>query len=406
MKCVRTRLACVVIMAIVVGFFPSWILANAQEEEPLSIAVFGNNQIDDYLNSAGFLATLVTDEDLSTEGFLTGFDAIFYTRDGSSSPGTSLSPTAAANVQEYVRSSGRGVLLNGDFADTLLGENPDTEIQQLISNATSWAAQTHHGFVGEYTGAVAGLTTNSDGLTPLAFVSGSAGQLGDGPSEGTVVKTEAGEGSPILDGVNFPLTDPTQELSFGSIVAGVDSSIVLARYSNPDQPNDGNPAIVNFSFGGTPDSAIAFCSDGCTVTTDTGAGATPSDTTVSTLIVPDEADPQMVSITETSATTRPNFCGGETCDGQLVTISDITGVTNPNDPIVLEITYDKTEAGGSRPRIYISKDGGATRKRVAKCKTPGIANPHPCRQRARTLANGDRTFTVLLLSHDPILGKK
>jgi hypothetical protein len=153
-----------------------------------------------------------------------------------------------------------------------------------------------------------------------------------------------------------------------------------------------------------PDSAIAFCLDGCTLTTDTGAGATPTDNTVSTLIVPDEADPQTVSINETAAATLPTFCGQETCDGQLVTISDITGVTNPNDPIVLKITYDVTERRGAR--MYISKDGGVTRRRVAECLERGIANPHPCVGRPRLLANGDRTFTILLLSGDPILGKK
>lgn len=521
----RFEFAFAVSISLVASFLS---LPFASAQESLSIAVFGDNEIDDYLNSNGFEATIVSDADLSTEGFLADFDAFFYTRDDANTPGASLSSTAAANVQDYVGSSGRGVLLNGDFADTLLGESPDTEVQQLISNATSWAAETHHGFVGEYTGAVAGLTSNSDELTPLGFVSGSAGTLSDGPADGDIVETTAGEGSQVLAGVDFPLTDPTGELSFGSIVTGVDSSLVLARYSNPGQPNDGNPAIINFSLatadlsidktdepdpvtaGGallytltvansgpdaatnvvvvdalpsgttfvsaegdgwncgeddgevvctrssvpadeaapdieivvetttagtitnvadvsadeddpvaannhveevttvrsqsTPDSATAFCPDGCTVTTDTGAGASPDDNTISTLIVPDDADPQTVSITEVAATTDPDFCGGQTCSGQLVEITDITGVANPNEPIVLEITYDKTVKGGSQ--IYILKPGFTSPQRVANCTTPGIASPHPCVSAKTVLANGDRMFTILLLSGDPILGKR
>lgn len=243
-KHIRNRL----VFALAIGLVASLLSSPfASAQPPFKIAVFGNNAIDDYLNNAGFTATLVTDADLSTAGFLDAYDAFFYTRDGADTPGPSLSAAAAANVQAFVGSSGRGVLLNGDFADTLLGGSPDTEIQQLISNATTWAASTHHGYIGEYTGAVSGLTTNSDALTPLGFVSGAAGLLGNGPAEGDIVKTTEGESSPVLDGVDFTTTDPTGELSFGSIVTGVDSSLVLARYSNPDQPNDGNPAIINFA---------------------------------------------------------------------------------------------------------------------------------------------------------------
>jgi hypothetical protein len=403
MKTCRFKLAVVFAFGLVGSILPT---PFATAQEAVSIAVFGDNEIDNYLDGAGFDATLVTDEQLATEGFLASFDAFFYTRNGVETPGPSLSAPAAANVQEYVESdsSGRGVLLNGDFADTLLGETPDVEVQQLISNATSWAAESHHGYIGEYTGAVAGLTINSDGLTPLSFVPGSAGLLSNGPADGTVVKTTAGEGSPILAGVDFPLTDPTGELSFGSIVTGVDTNFVLARYSNPGQPNDGNPAIINFSFGGTRDAATAFCVEGCTLTTNAGTGATRDDNTFSTLIVPEGADAQTVTITEAAPNTLPTFCGGSTCNGQLVTISNVTGVDEGEPPIRLEITFDKTVKGGTQ--IYISKDGGLTRRLVANCTTPGIASPHPCVSSKSVLANGDRVIVVLLLSDDPILGKK
>src|SRR6476619_7395162 len=93
------------------------------------IAVFGNNNTDEYLTSQGFTTVLVTGAQLSTAGFLDGFDAFLYTRDGSSF-GTGLSAAAAANVRAYVGSVGNVVLLNGDFAD---GVGSDSYINQLYT---------------------------------------------------------------------------------------------------------------------------------------------------------------------------------------------------------------------------------------------------------------------------------
>ena len=69
-----------------------------------------------------------------------------------SSTGTTLSDAAAANVKSFVR---RTVLLNGDFADAV---GQDGEVEQMISNSVKWAGETHHGYVGEFNGAFAGLT--------------------------------------------------------------------------------------------------------------------------------------------------------------------------------------------------------------------------------------------------------
>ncbi|MEM8839293.1 MAG: hypothetical protein AAGE89_14455, partial [Pseudomonadota bacterium] len=48
-----------------------------------TFAVFGDNEIDDFINGiSGFTATLVSDAELATDGFLDSFDAFVYTRDG------------------------------------------------------------------------------------------------------------------------------------------------------------------------------------------------------------------------------------------------------------------------------------------------------------------------------------
>ena len=50
----------------------------------------------------------------------------------------------------------RTVLLNGDFADAV---GQDAEVEDLIRNSVAWAGATHHGYVGEFNGAFAGLTS-------------------------------------------------------------------------------------------------------------------------------------------------------------------------------------------------------------------------------------------------------
>src|SRR3954469_13384204 len=131
------------------------------------VAVFGDNTIDNALTAAGHTVTLVTDAQLATPGFLNGFDASVYTRAGFSL-GQTLSQAAADNVKAYVR---RTVLLNGDFADAVPA---DAEVTDLVLNSVKWAAATHHGYVGEFNGAFAGLSSNGSGLRALDLVGGSA----------------------------------------------------------------------------------------------------------------------------------------------------------------------------------------------------------------------------------------
>src|SRR4051794_28254578 len=193
------------------------------------VAVFGDNTIDNALTAAGHTVTLVTDAQLATPGFLDGFDALVYTRDGFSL-GQTLSQAAADNVRAYVR---RTVLLNGDFADAVPA---DAEVTDLVRNSVAWAAATHHGYVGEFNGAFAGLTSNASNLRALALVSGSASGF-TGSGIGPSAATPAGASHPVLDGVALP-RDPADE-DVGAIVSGVAASKVLARYTA-----NNNPAVI------------------------------------------------------------------------------------------------------------------------------------------------------------------
>ena len=198
-----------------------------------SVAVFGDNDTDDTLRALGYAVTLVSDAQIATPGFLNGFDAFYFTRNGSEY-GDGLSEAAAAAVVDYVGSDGNIVLLNGDFADALtLG---DIKIIELTRNAVDFAAQSGHGFVGEFNGAVSALTGNSDDYVPLGLISGSAGPLASGPVDGTIAVTTVGVGHPVLDGVGLPF-DPI-DVDWGPRITGIDSALVLASYSN------GSPAII------------------------------------------------------------------------------------------------------------------------------------------------------------------
>ncbi|MFO0849364.1 MAG: hypothetical protein U0871_12540 [Gemmataceae bacterium] len=198
------------------------------------IAVFGTNGIGGYLATQGHTVTQVTDAQLATGGFLSGFDAFVYTRDGSSF-GVGLSAAAAANVSAYVGATGNVVLFNGDFADGIPG---DANIEQMFANAANFAVASGHGYVGEFTGAVAALTANGNGFSPLGLISGTAGPLGfgSGGSGGTVTITPAGVGSPVLAGVTLPYNPASVE--FGASMSGVASPLVVARFDGD------NPAII------------------------------------------------------------------------------------------------------------------------------------------------------------------
>lgn len=224
----KTRVTMVLVLALAA------VLASADAARAQAIAVIGDNAIDNFIAGLpGKTATLVTDSQLATPGFLNSFAALVMTRNGFSF-GSGLSSAAAANVAAYVGSTGRVVLLNADFADDVGTVFTNT----LITNAVNFAAASGRGFVGEFNGAVSGLTSNSNGFNPIGLVSGSAGPLGfgQGGSSGSINLTAAGTGHPVTAGLSLPFNPPAVE--FGAAVTGVDASLILATFDG------GNPAII------------------------------------------------------------------------------------------------------------------------------------------------------------------
>ncbi len=208
-------------------------LALAVPAQAADIAIFGANSIGSHYSSlGGHTVTYVSDANLSTAGFLDGYDLFVYTRDGSSF-GTTLSAAAAANVKSFVQ--GNVVLLNGDFQDDM----NTASTKALFTNSLNYIlTNAKGGYLGEYTGSFAAFASNESGLSPIGLVNGHSGPSGfhQGGSEGEVQLTAIGAASGIFAGVGFPYNPGAVE--FGASATGVNPAKVLAVFDN------GNPAIV------------------------------------------------------------------------------------------------------------------------------------------------------------------
>jgi hypothetical protein len=170
----RSGIALVSVLSVVFG--------TAQSSFAASIAVFGDNSISSFINTQpGLSATVVSDAQLATSGFLNSFDAFVYTRDQASF-GTGLSVDAVANVKSFV--TGNKVLFLTDLADKIgpnAPEGEDLNANKALLNAVSFATTNGKGYIGEYNGAGIALTENVSGYfggQTLGLVPGTFTQLG------------------------------------------------------------------------------------------------------------------------------------------------------------------------------------------------------------------------------------
>ncbi|QLG88070.1 PEP-CTERM sorting domain-containing protein [Chitinibacter bivalviorum] len=206
-----------------------------------NLAIFGNNNIAS-LYTVSHKISYVSDAQLATPGFLDTFNAFVYTRDGYSL-GTSLSAAASKNVQQFVK--GNFVLFNGDFQDDI--NSPSGQTKQLFNQALSFVLSNKKGgYIGEYTGSFAALSSNEDGLRPLGLIQGNAevSGLNHGGAGSAVTLTVNGQSSKVTQNVNFPLR--SNKIEFGATV-NVDPKLVLAQYSN------GNAAIIAGTIAPVPE---------------------------------------------------------------------------------------------------------------------------------------------------------
>jgi hypothetical protein len=223
----------------------------------------GGNAIPSRLDTAfgAGSATLVTTAQIETPGFLSGFDCLVVSRFDASF-GTFLSPLAVGQVQSYVGLAGTpgqgGVaVFTNDMADNLMGSSSgdpfDPNLDQLFINAATFAAATHHGYIGEFNGALMAMAANSEGATPMDLLSGTAGALhGIGPEQFVYNVGPIGSGHAIDAGVTFPFTD-SDTTTFLTSVTSADPNNIVDIYTNPSA--NGLPGVLanNAVISGVPD---------------------------------------------------------------------------------------------------------------------------------------------------------
>lgn len=192
--------------------------------------------------------TLVSDANLATAGFLNSFDTLIMSRQGAAFGVTSISPTAAANIQAYVGSGATqgGVALfandaKDNFFGSASGDPYDANLNQLFVNAATFAAASGHGFIGEFNGTVIALNT-------LGLLPGSASSVAGYGPQFTYDVGPIGAGNPIDAGVTFPFTD-SDNSTFLTTITGADPNNIVDVFG-PGVDAGGN--IIDRSIVGVP----------------------------------------------------------------------------------------------------------------------------------------------------------
>lgn len=208
---------------------------------------------------------LVTNAQLDTPGFLSGFDAVIISRAGNGF-GTALSTASVDNIRTYVGSGatqGGVATFTNDAADSLC--NPaasfdcptssdpfDQNLYQLFINSVTLAAATHHGYIGELNGAIMAFSSNDSGFLPaIGLLPGSStgvqaveqknptNPVGFIYEEGPI-----GSGHPIDAGVTFPFMTKEVTLFLGYVTVDKGSNVVDQYGDNGLDQLAGVPAIV------------------------------------------------------------------------------------------------------------------------------------------------------------------
>jgi len=261
------------------------LLATAARADVIAVWADGATSTDSpilgTITSIGDTYQLVTTAQLDTPGFLTsgGFSALVETR-ADADFGSFLDPTAAANITAWVGAAGSpgqgGVaVFTNDIADNLYGSGPpcygcegdpyDSNLNTLFTNALTFAANSGHGFIGEFNGAVQAMASNSAGAAPLDLLQGNAAACSAGSNDGNGTCNISpqqflfsvgpiGSGNAIDQGVTFPFTD-TDVTTFYTDITGADPNNIVDVYTN--SLANGAPAILANNYvitGGMPTS--------------------------------------------------------------------------------------------------------------------------------------------------------
>jgi uncharacterized repeat protein (TIGR01451 family) len=228
-----------------------------------------------------------------------------------------------------------------------------------------------------------------------SLASAPAACSGTGPVDCSVGALAVGGSGTVQIVVTSPATVPSGGTMTNSAVATPGSNTAGTQVTTVEAPQDGV--------------AKGFVSPG-------GSLTIPGDDPA-TLSLPDTGDGAPVIVTQGDGT----FCEGP-CSGTATEISEFGGYSDPNQPIVLDLTYnfpasptsltDAATAFGAT--IYKNDDPGTPNVGVPVpfCSTlgAGVANPHPCVD-GRTIVQTTPdtyvvTFKILYISGDPKFARR
>jgi len=108
------------------------------------------------------------------------------------------------------------------------------------------------------------------------------------------------------------------------------------------------------------------------------------------------------------------FCGGQPCAGRrILFLSAFTGYNDPTRPPELKIVWDTSIVGTSTTfPIYVQKVENGPIVTIPNCRNygdedlPDIASPSPCVEIRKLRSNGDVEAHIMLLSGDPLFGRR
>ena len=141
---------------------------------------------------------------------------------------------------------------------------------------------------------------------------------------------------------------------------------------------------------------------GGSLTTDSGSGATATDTTYGTLVFP--AGPGGVARLIEHPEQIPE-CSYLSCIGAALDVIEPGGYTDAAHPIVVLMVFDASIAPLANGPIGIVKtrpdEGDTSPENVPPCQVAGVAFPTPCVDSDTTTVDFDRIVKILMLSGDP-----
>jgi uncharacterized repeat protein (TIGR01451 family) len=211
--------------------------------------------------------------------------------------------------------------------------------------------------------------------------------------------------SPLLRGQTAPVIDVVARADGGSestvAVAAFTMSNFATAYSSSFDPVESNSSETEFTTveeagGGEVTGFIG--PNGGKITTNTGAGATPSDNTYGELIVPPGPGGVFTLIEDPDGLAVCPALGDD-CLGSAVDVRPAPGYTNPQSPLRFNLVYDKTVLPSGRAIVLVEKLG--VDRPVPGCLSPGVASPSPCVTVQERIGGGDLRIGILLLSPDP-----